>query len=757
VSIDGGRGISQRGYGCAAPVTVLAHAILAWMRRIFRAVAVFLLSAIAVPIATGTTVVAAFIFLPLPATLPEPKPGVESRITRVYDVDRNEIAIFREFEQSIPVQRGDIPLHLKQAVVAVEDRNFYTHGGVDVRGTFRAFWADVRNQRFVQGGSTITQQYVKNAYTGRRRTLVRKVREAVLAAQLDRQVDKDEILFRYLSTIYLGDGAYGVGAASESYFRKPVSQLTLSEAALLAGVIPAPSRYTPRGNPAGAEAKRRFVLQRMHQLGYITFEQLSEAHSQGIWLAGSGEPAGPATLVYPIVQQQARYPYFADYVRRYLEARFGAAKVFRGGLTVYTTIDSEMQEQAEKTVAAALKGTSPPLDMSLVAVEPLTGYVKALVGGRDFAASQVNLALGKLGGGSGRQPGSSFKPFVLARAFEEGVSPTKVYPAPNEYRIPGCRRQTGCVIHNYEGASFGRSDLRRGTWKSINTVYAQLVQDVGVKESAELARRMGITTSDPDNPNYGLSFALGAQEVSPLDMASAFSVFAGRGRRAEPTPVLRVDEPGGKVLLDNQDPAPKRVISELVADNVTDVLRGVITSGTGRAADIGRPVAGKTGTSQEWRDAWFVGYTPTLSTAVWMGYTDRPRPMHGIKGVRNVAGGTIPARTWHDFMVEAVEDVPVTDFSEPAPIRSLAADLKRRARSGIDPGGRRAVIETPANCGGPCEVGPRAPAAAPPPRSSPAAESPSSSEELPEDPGPSPSTTTPLVPGGGVSAAPDSG
>ena len=709
------------------------------MRGTLKTFGVFFLCSAGVPIAVTVTILAAFLFLPLPASLPDAKPTVASQASHVLDALGNEIAIFREFEQNEPIRAEDIPEHLKQAVIASEDRNFYDHGGVDIGGSFRALWADLRNQSLVQGGSTITQQYVKNAYTGADRTIVRKVREAILASQLDRQFEKDEILFRYLDSIYLGDGIYGVGAAATSYFRKPLKDLTLSESATLAGLIPAPSRYAPRSNPSLAESKRMVVLNSMLDVGFITQAEFDDASRQGVWLASTGPAPGPAVVVHPPVQQQTKFPFFVDYVRRYLVAKYGPAKVFRGGLKIQTTLDPEMQAEAEAAVAEGLRGTSHPIEMSLVSVEPPTGYVKALVGGRDFARSQVNLALGACparpaetvpvdveaacwnseavtveGGGTGRQPGSSWKPFVLAAAFAKGITPSKTYPAPNAYRVPGCNRPTGCTIHNYEGASYGSSNLRTATWKSINTVYAQLIDDVGVKETAEMAKKLGVTSAWASPQVHGLSYALGAQEVSPLDMAAAFGVFATGGERLAPTPIVKIVDGQGNVLEDNTDRKAEQVLDPVIATNVTDVLRGVITSGTGTRANIGRPAAGKTGTAQEYRDAWFVGYTPSLSTSVWIGNELKPTPLRGIKGVRNVAGGTIPAAVWKDFMSGALKGVKPTDFDEPAPIRPIADALKREARGGIDPGKRRNVV--PPDMGGPYTEDPPAPDAQPPPR-----------------------------------------
>ncbi|MGI8791579.1 MAG: transglycosylase domain-containing protein, partial [Acidimicrobiales bacterium] len=287
-----------------------------YIRFIARTTVIFVLLVGAVPVAVTGTVLASMIFLPLPATLPQPRPPEGGQVSRVYDQNGDEIGQFREFEQNIPVRRGDIPLFLKQAVISAEDRSFYQHGGVDIRGSARALSVDIRGGAVKQGGSTITQQYVKNAYVGKERTIMRKVREAIIAAQLDRQAEKDDILFRYLSTIYLGEGAIGVGAASLTYFRKPVSELTLSESALLAGLIPAPSRYEPRGNPQIADQRRRVVLQQMLDQEYISQEQhdLTAAEPLLVLAQNQPPPEGPATLIWPTQQQTSKYPYFVDYV-----------------------------------------------------------------------------------------------------------------------------------------------------------------------------------------------------------------------------------------------------------------------------------------------------------------------------------------------------------------------------------------------------------------------------------------------------------
>lgn len=665
-------------------------------RMVLKTLAVIVITAILLPIAVGGTVLLSFLYLPLPVALPPERPTITSLASRIYDAQGNEIGVIRTFEQSIPVKKEDIPQILKHAVISAEDKNFYSHRGVDLRGSLRALYADVRNKQISQGGSTITQQYVKNTYTGNKRTIGRKLQEAVLASQLDREIDKDELLFRYLDTIYLGEGAYGVGAASETYFRKPVSQLDASEAATLAGLIPAPSRYTPRQNLEGAESKRKIVLAAMRSEGYLTKADYDAAVARPLWLTTQGPPPPNATLVHPREDQQiGPYPYFVDYVERYLFARYGEDRVRRGGFRIQTTLDPAMQAEAEASVATELgkRGVSADLEMSLVAVEPPTGYVKALVGGRNFQASQVNLALGGCpteptdvevqvraacwddenrieGGGSGRQPGSAWKPVVLAAAYDQGIQPKKTYSGAT-YSIPGCKGRK-CTIQNFGGASYGTLDLKTATQKSVNGVYARLFEDVGGVETAEMAKRLGLSSVWFSDGRHGASFSLGVMETSPLEMASAFGVFAARGERFAPTPVIRVVDRDGKVLEDNSNREPERAVSEAVADNVTDALEGVISGGTASArGKIGRPAAGKTGTSQDSYNAWFVGYTPTLSTAVWIGYPKEQKAVV-LPSYGKVEGGEAPTATWARFMKAALKDVPITKFNEPAPIEKPA-------------------------------------------------------------------------------------
>ena len=440
---------------------------------------------IGVPVVVVATALIAVLFLPLPAAIPPPKPIATIAPTQVYDRNGNLIASFHQFDSRVAITEKDIPQVLKEAVVAIEDRNFYNHGGVDIRGSLRALFANLQNQRTVQGGSTITQQYVKLTYTNGKRDLFRKIKEAIVASQLDRQSSKDEILFQYLNTIYFGDGGYGVGAASENYFRVPVSQLNLSQAAMLAGVIAAPSAWAPRENPQAAEDRRKLVLDKMLQQGFITQNQHDDAASQPVFdVANGGQapPDGSATVVYPLQQDAPHYPAFVDYVLKYLLEKFGPEKVYQGGLRVQTTLDPKVQNAADQAVQSALKGTNEPLEMALAAVEPQTGFVAAVVGGRQFGQgpyAQTNFALGGCepkpaasvvvevtadcwtgktitGGGSGRQPGSAWKPFVLATALSEGIPPTKVYAGAPRLHHPELQAHPDQRLHHLQQRGRGR-------------------------------------------------------------------------------------------------------------------------------------------------------------------------------------------------------------------------------------------------------------------------------------------------------------
>lgn len=723
------------------------RAIFRFVRRLFKTSVLVVIGFTVVPLAMVTIALGIVLFAPVPITVPARKALPQIQPSRVYDANGDLLTVFRKVDSNIAVSGNDIPLILKRAVIAAEDRRFYTHNGVDAVGLIRALRRDLKTGEAEQGASTITQQLVNNVYypeddpvdpatadTPLKQNIRRgwrKLRVAVIANRLDRTMSKEQILEEYLSNIFLGNGSYGVGAAARFYFRKNLKDLTTSEAATIAGIIPAPSKYEPRRNRANAEFKRRTTLAQMRREKFITPDEYNEALARELWVDpgdGTRPPvAKPVTIVYGRATVQKAYPYFVDYVERYLVTKYGEELVYGGGLTIRTTLDPRMQVAAEKTAASALKGTNESLEMSIVSVEPITGFVKALVGGRDFDRDQVNLGLGKCptresikkvlrgrspkvwpkcdtsldGGGSGRSPGSSIKPIVLAAAFEQNYPPTLVI-AGSPYRDPRCTKREKCTtIRNYEGAAYGPVNLRTATIKSVNTAYARLGYEVvTLPKVAAMAQKLGITTAWFDPGAHGPSYSLGGIDVSPLEMASAYSIFAGRGRGAPTTPILTVTDSTGNVLEDNLLRVPKQVITERVADNVTNVLQAVVEEGTGkRAALSDRSVAGKTGTSQGYRDAWFVGYTPTLSTAVWLGYKDRPRKIV-LRAWGNVAGGTLPAKTWGRYMKLAMEGVPVSEFGQPAPIvrpkkLSLKEETKFRERREIDPGTKRSPIETP--------------------------------------------------------------
>jgi penicillin-binding protein 1A len=725
------------------------------VKTIFSSLFLAIVALVGAPAAFAVTVLAGLIFLPLPATIPIPKSNPAILPSVLYDRYGHQIAVLQQYDRNVPFNEADVPQVLKEAVVADEDRNFYHHGGVDLRGTLRAAYDDIRHSGPLQGGSTITQQYVKLAFTNQQRTLVRKVREAILASQLDRQASKNEILYRYLTVVYFGDGNTGAGAAAESYYHVPVAALNASQAATLAGLIPAPSARAPRENLADAETARKLVLAAMHQQGYLTLAQYHTALAEKLVLvpAGGAAPAG-RTAIYPLEAAPTAYPDFVSYVVDWLKQHYSDAQIYGGGLRIQTTLDPTVQAEAYAAVRSTLSGTSDPLEMALATVEPRTGFVPALVGGRDFGSgpyAQDNFALGGCdppptktavvqvgatcwsghsitGGLPGRQPGSSWKPFTLAAAFEQGIQPSTAYNAPGVYQIPNCKVPAGqpatyCQIHNDEPNVGGTQTLAEATAQSTNTVYAQVAPQVGCNNVATTAKNLGIASAYYSTPPfyYCESYALGELDVSPLQMASAYGVFADRGQRATPTPILEIVNSVGKVLVNNISPLPAATtaVPANVADNVTNVLQGVITGGTGTSAGLGRPAAGKTGTTSNNTNAWFVGYTPTLSTAVWMGNAASQATSIGeVKGVYQVFGGTWPAITWRNFMSQALAGVPVTPFTQPAPIvpPQQAAALAAQATTTIPPvvpGPPGYVEGTPV--GGPYEVPAPVPVAPEPP------------------------------------------
>lgn len=575
-------------------------------------------------------------------SLPDPTKPLKGTdlTTRVLDRHGKTITDLFADQNRQYVEMKNIPRAVQEAVIATEDQRYYEHPGVDLIGMMRAVWTDVRAGAKVQGGSTITQQYVKQAFVGDEMSLKRKVSEAILAYRLEQEYSKDKILEMYLNTIYFGHGSYGVQTAAKVYFGKSVDKLSVAEAAVLAGVIKSPARYSPYLEPTAAKDRRDTVLGQMRDQGYIDATAYVEAVALPIETEGLKHGSKVA-------------PYFVEYLKTQLVEKYGEEAVYRGGLTITTTLDLRMQSAAEKAVANNLNRKNDP-SAALVAIDPKTGQIVAMVGGRDFLKQQYNAAVQ-----GHRQSGSAFKPFVLATALADGVSPEATFTAgTTRLKIPGGQ------IWKVSGESgfSGPTRLRVAMVHSLNPVFAQLILKVGADTVVETARDMGLTTTITPVPAVALGGM--AEGVTPLEMASAYSTLANGGTHAKPIGILKVVDKDGAVLFTAKT-SSKRALDPAVAYLTTDILKGVITNGTGTAAGIGRPAAGKTGTTQKYRDAWFCGYTPDLAASVWVGYAASQKEMTNVHGIR-VTGGSFPARIWASFMRNALKDTPSSQFKRPS-------------------------------------------------------------------------------------------
>jgi len=625
--------------------------------------------------------------------------------SKIYDRNRNLLTTLHEEQNRTIVGLEQVPKHVQEAVIAIEDQRFYEHDGVDVRAVFRAIVTNAASGEIREGGSTITQQYVKNIIIApgetAPKTFERKINEAALARQLEEKLSKEEILERYLNTVYFGEGAYGIEAAAKTYFGKPARKLKLHEGALLAGVIRLPEQYDPYKNIVNARARRDTVINKMAQLDYITETEADAATRKKISLQKvSSKNAYPA-------------PYFIDYIQRMItyDPRFAMLgktreqrqqQLFTGGLKIHTTLDLDAQAAAEGAVRKILPFASDPHG-SMVAIHPETGEVRAMVGGRDWFVgprkdpySKLNLAIAaepglgriKIPGtknkyelrapGTGRQAGSAFKPFALAAAIQEGVSLSKRYKAQACMTFPNADNGGPWKVCNYESSEFGAQlPLLEATVFSVNVVYAQLILDIGADKVVEVADDMGINTTLPVQP----SVALGTGAVNPLGMTSAYSTFATNGMHHPPFGITKIVDPNGKILYDSDDDETleaTQAISPAVAYITTSALEQVIQRGTGTRASIGRPAAGKTGTAQEYRDAWFGGFTPDLAAAVWVGYPDGEIEMKascaGSTSVcrptriyqQGITGGSYPAEIWNAFMRNALSGTAANGFQKPA-------------------------------------------------------------------------------------------
>jgi penicillin-binding protein 1A len=583
---------------------------------------------------------------------------------------RSILAVLRGSESRVLVEWDEVSPVMKHSIVAIEDRRFWDHRGVDVRGILRALWADIREKKVVEGGSTITQQYVKNLYEDDERSVGRKIREAALAWQLERDREhwpKERILTEYLNTIYFGNGAYGIQQAARAYFDKSALDLTLPEAALLAGIPADPTSYDPVTRPDAARARRAQVLRAMLEVGSITRRQRASALRAPL--------PRPEDVRLPATQGPLdRAPYFTNHVIGQLVEARGARAVFGGGLRVTTTIDLNLQQRAREAIAKWLPDADGP-EAALVALDPKKGDVLAMVGGRNYRASQFNLAVQ-----SERQPGSSFKPFVLATALEHGISPVTSFESKPLNIFLGDRY---VPISNYEDAYLGTADLTTATIHSDNSVYTQLTQLVGPRRVAATARKLGVTSK---LRGY-VSIGLGGEAVNPLELARAYAPFAAGGYRVDvsgrkprlrnrPRVIQEIRDVNNEVV-DANIQTSRQVLSERTIGIVNDALQQVIERGTGtRAALSDWPAAGKTGTTSDYGDAWFVGYTRQLVVAVWVGYPASLQPMLTEFHGEPVAGGTFPALIWKSFMERALPYLGAEpEPFPPAPYEDVSARM----------------------------------------------------------------------------------
>jgi membrane peptidoglycan carboxypeptidase len=635
---------------------------------------------------------------PLQKRLPDP-----ALRSTIYHADGTPFATLWLDENRSAVKLRDVPRRVRSAVIAIEDDRFFEHDGVDFRGIARAAVADLRTGEIAQGGSTLTQQLVKQTVTGNSRTLDRKLREAIYAVELERRLSKNQILEMYLNQAYFGEGVYGIATAAQHYFgNKQVKQLTLSEAASLAATVAAPERYKPTRGKANLQ-RRNVVLDRMHELGFASTKDVAKAKKEKLRVKRYTPPRRQPYFERFIVNQLLNDPAYNKQLGK-VGSDERRRKVFQGGLEIHTTLQPNRQAQANRAVTGKMNQFGGDPAGALASVEPSTGKIVAMHSGKDFKQANFDLATGQ--GGSGFQPGSAFKMFYVVAALERGISPGIVYSAPAVYHVPQRRCETNgdpWSPGNAGESSAGVYNMYQATARSVNTWFVQLAMRLGEDPALDVARRMGITNIPPPNsPEYRkwrvCSLVLGAKEVSVLDMAGAFGVLANRGVRCAPYSITKVVVPGERKPLIENKPRCQRVISERIATRTTAMLRGVVQGGTGtRAALGGRPVAGKTGSAQNNTSAFFSGYTPQLSTSVWVGYRKGRVPMKTQFDGGPVYGGTFPAQIFHDYMTAALEGQPVAGFPAapppPAPPRTTVPDVvgmtqgaaqARIARTGFD-------------------------------------------------------------------------
>ncbi|MDJ0985395.1 MAG: PBP1A family penicillin-binding protein [Desulfobacterales bacterium] len=575
-------------------------------------------------------------------------------VTRIYSADKVLLAeLFIEKREPVPL--ATIPRHLTAALVATEDRKFYKHSGVDLKGIARAIIKDIKAGEFVEGASTITQQLAKTLFLTPRKTLVRKIKEAILAFQLERRYTKDEILELYLNQVYFGSGAYGVESAAKIFFGKSVKDLDLSECALVAGMPKSPSRYSPLVNPDLAIKRRNTVLKQMRDTDIISEPVYQNAKKKP--LATNSRRFGPS-----------KAPYFVEYVRSSLERELGSSRLYKHGLSIYTTLDFQLQQTAEQGLADGLTALTERMQKTptekidpqaaIVSIDVTTGGILAMVGGKDFYNSRFNRATMAY-----RQPGSAFKPFVYAYAIEQGFAQNKkILDAPVVYK--GAQEDQDWKPQNFSLEYKGEMTLRHALAVSQNIPAVRLLQILGPQSVAQFAHQLGIKSPLASN----LSLALGTSEVTLINLTAAYAVFPNKGQRIQPYGVLEVVDRQGRVIWRTK-PQRRVVMSRSTAAVVTNMLEAVVKEGTGRRAQVlGKSVAGKTGTSNEYKDALFVGFSPRIIAGVWVGQ-DR-----GVSLGKKETGARAALPIWIDFMKVALQEEPHLYFDIPDDVNLIRMD-----------------------------------------------------------------------------------
>ncbi|MCK5567749.1 MAG: PBP1A family penicillin-binding protein, partial [Actinomycetia bacterium] len=611
---------------------------------------------ISIVVIIGAGAIIALVYANSLPTLEELDPSPIAQTSKVYDLEGRLITEFHAEENREIVPFSAISDNIKNAIIAIEDKRFYEHQGVDYIRIVGAAIADIRAGELAQGASTITQQVVKNIYFSPEKTWRRKINEALIAIQLERNYTKDKLLEMYLNTIYFGTGTYGIEKASEIYLGKNASDLSIPEAAMLAGMVQAPEVYSPFNNIESAKYRRDHVITLMYEQDFIDTEEYLEALAEPIIINGSGENA-PSGQLSPSGRIA---PYFIDFVKQQLyEQKFTDYDVFKGGLRIYTTLDLDLQKKAQEAITIVFPSEIQP-SYSLICADPSNGYIYALIGGKDYNESKFNIATqGK------RQPGSVFKTLVLTESVRQNFSSSNEFD-PNGPLTIDMEEGPDWIVNNYGGAQFGeKMSVADATTYSVNIVYAQLMMQIGAENVESLCSEMEIYDIG-NNP----AIALGGLEIgiTPLDISKVFSTLASGGVYTKPVSILKITDAQGNILYQydpDSEQSSKRILEKSVSYYITRILKTVIEAGTGRGANIGRPAAGKTGTTSDHKDAWFAGYTPELVTVVWMGNPESSKPMEPIND-RVVVGGTYPADIWREFMTLALQDRPIRDFTKPA-------------------------------------------------------------------------------------------